>query len=84
MVVGAQGCDPQKVGKCTTTFYLCLWKKFFQFTKEYCGLFSEAGVMPKRRLARFQISPEAALQPGTPLVAAHFRPGEYVDVRGRT
>lgn len=40
--------------------------------------------MPKKLLARFQISPEAALQPGTPLFATHFKVGQYVDVRGKT
>ncbi|KAL7304021.1 hypothetical protein TKK_0003491 [Trichogramma kaykai] len=54
------------------------------FTKEYCGLFEESGVMPKRLLARFHVSPEAALQPGTPLLASHFKVGQYVDIRGKT
>lgn len=54
------------------------------FTKEYCGLFNEAGVMPKLHLTRFPIHPEAAIQPGTPLYAAHFRAGDYVDVTGLT
>uniref|UniRef100_A0A1L8DRL5 Large ribosomal subunit protein uL3m n=1 Tax=Nyssomyia neivai TaxID=330878 RepID=A0A1L8DRL5_9DIPT len=53
-------------------------------TKEYCGLFKDSGVMPKSRLARFLISPEAQLQPGTPLNVSHFRVGDYVDVRGKT
>ncbi|XP_015600488.1 39S ribosomal protein L3, mitochondrial [Cephus cinctus] len=54
------------------------------FTKEYCGVFNESGVLPKRMLGRFLISPNAALQPGTPLYAAHFKPGDYVDIRGKT
>lgn len=53
-------------------------------TKEYCGLFKDSGVMPKKNLARFLISPSAALVPGTPLNATHFRVGDYVDVRGKT
>lgn len=53
-------------------------------TKEYYGIFTEAGVMPKRILRRFMITPEAALQPGTPLFAAHFKPGEVVDIYGKT
>lgn len=53
-------------------------------TKEYCGLFSNSGVMPKRILGRFIISPEAALLPGTPISVNHFRVGDYVDVRGKT
>lgn len=53
-------------------------------TKEYCGLFTNSGVMPKRILGRFIISPEAAVQPGTPISVNHFRVGDYVDVRGKT
>jgi large subunit ribosomal protein L3 len=40
--------------------------------------------MPTKILGRFLISPEAAMQPGTPLHASHFRVGDYVDVRGKT
>ncbi|KAG8223178.1 hypothetical protein J437_LFUL000344 [Ladona fulva] len=54
------------------------------FTKEYCGLFTDSGIMPKRLLTRFYVSPEAAIQPGTPLFATHFKPGQYVDVNGKT
>lgn len=53
-------------------------------TKEYAGLFTNSGVMPKAVLHRFLISPEAALVPGTPLTASHFRVGDFVDVRGLT
>lgn len=34
------------------------------FTKEYCGLFKDSGVMPKRHLGRFLITPSAKLLPG--------------------
>ncbi|XP_049814577.1 39S ribosomal protein L3, mitochondrial [Schistocerca nitens] len=54
------------------------------FTKEYCGLFKDSGVMPKKTLGRFMVSPEAVIQPGTPLYASHFRVGDVVDVRGKT
>ncbi|XP_050464579.1 39S ribosomal protein L3, mitochondrial [Cataglyphis hispanica] len=53
-------------------------------TKEYYGIFNASGVMPKRILKRFMISPEAALQPGTPLTVAHFKPGEVIDIRAKT
>lgn len=53
-------------------------------TKEYCGLFSDSGIMPKKKLARFMISPSAALQPGTPINVTHFRVGDFIDVRGKT
>lgn len=55
-----------------------------KFTKEYCGLFKNSGVPPKKRLSRFLISPDAALPPGTPLYATHYRPREFLDVRGST
>lgn len=54
------------------------------FTKEYCGIFKNSGVIPKKFLARFFVSPDAALPPGTLLSALHFRVGNYVDVRGLT
>ncbi|XP_068152961.1 large ribosomal subunit protein uL3m [Drosophila tropicalis] len=53
-------------------------------TKEYCGIFRDSGVMPKKNVARFIVSPQAALAPGTPLNVGHFRVGEFVDVRGKT
>lgn len=55
-----------------------------KLTKEYCGLFKDSGVMPKKILSRFLISPTAALMPGTPLNVDHFRVGDFVDVRGKT
>lgn len=55
-----------------------------KFTKMYCNLFAEAGVMPKKRLARFIVTPDAALPPGTPLSAGHFVVGQAVDVYGKT
>lgn len=53
-------------------------------TKEYCGLFKDSGLLPKKHLARFLISPTAAIPVGTPLTVSHFRVGDYVDVRGKT
>ncbi|KAK2180362.1 hypothetical protein NP493_446g01040 [Ridgeia piscesae] len=54
------------------------------FTKEYNNLFTEAGVPPKRKLTRFIVTPNAAVQPGTPLFATHFKVGDYVDVQAKT
>lgn len=54
------------------------------YTKEYCGLYKNSGVPPKKVLFRFIITPDAALLPGTPLTALHYRPGEFVDLRGNT
>lgn len=53
-------------------------------TKEYCGIFKDSGVIPKKILARFFISPDAALPPGFLLNCMHFTVGNYVDVRGKT
>lgn len=53
-------------------------------TKEYCGLFNSVGMLPKRHLCRFMVSPHASLPTGTPLFATHFRVGDYVDVRAKT
>ncbi|GAB1598192.1 39S ribosomal protein L3, mitochondrial-like [Argonauta hians] len=55
-----------------------------QFTAEYNNLFSKTGLPPKRKLARFIVTPNAAIQPGTPLSSSHFRVGDYVDVQART
>lgn len=53
-------------------------------TKEYCGIFKESGVMPKKLLSRFLVSSAGYIPPGTPINASHFRVGDYVDVRGKT
>jgi large subunit ribosomal protein L3 len=53
-------------------------------TANYIGLFKDSGVMPKRNLSRFLVSPQAALLPGTQLNATHFKVGDHVDVRGKT
>lgn len=55
-----------------------------EFTKEYSSLFAEAGVLPKKRLTKFRVTPDAVLAPGTPLYASHYRPGDYVDVAAKT
>lgn len=54
------------------------------FTKEYCGLFKQSGVLPTKWLARFFVSPDAVLPLGTTISVRHFQVGNYVDVRGKT
>lgn len=44
---------------------------------QYC---LDAGLTPKAHLARFPITENARLQPGTPLHVQHFHVGQYVDV----
>ena len=54
-----------------------------KYTKDYCGLFTDSGVMPKKILARFPVTSNAIIQPGTPLNAGHFQPGQFVDAIAR-
>lgn len=56
----------------------------FHFTKEYCGLFKDSGVTPKRHLGRFFVSPEARLTAGNTLDVTHFRVGDFVDASAFT
>src|SRR5688500_10364753 len=46
------------------------------------GHFARANVEPKRRLAEFRVSPENLIDIGAEITAAHFLPGQYVDVTG--
>lgn len=46
------------------------------------GHFAKAKVEPKRKLAEFRVSEDALLDVGAELSAAHFVPGQYVDVVG--
>lgn len=55
-----------------------------QFTPEYNALFEKTGLPPKKKLGRFYVTPNAAIQPGTPLTCMHFRVGDYVDVQAKT
>lgn len=55
-----------------------------RFSPEYSGLFTKAGILPKRKLTRFFVTHNAAIKPGTELTANHFRVGDKVIVEGRT
>ena len=46
------------------------------------GHFAKAKVEPKAKLAEFRVSPDAMLEPGATLSAAHFVVGQKVDVCG--
>jgi large subunit ribosomal protein L3 len=46
------------------------------------GHFAAAQVEPKRKLAEFRVSPENLVEVGAEITAAHFVPGQYVDVTG--
>jgi large subunit ribosomal protein L3 len=46
------------------------------------GHFAKAKVEPKARLAEFRVSEDALVPVGAEITAAHFLPGQYVDVTG--
>ncbi|PPQ76217.1 hypothetical protein CVT24_008949 [Panaeolus cyanescens] len=49
-------------------------------TKQMLGHFRKANVTPKRIVKEFPVTPDALVPVGTTLSAAHFVPGQYVDV----
>jgi large subunit ribosomal protein L3 len=51
-------------------------------TKPQRGHFAAAKVEPKAKLAEFRVSEDALVTVGTEITAAHFVPGQYVDVTG--
>ena len=48
--------------------------------KPVLGQFEKAGVPPKRKLMEFRVTEDALLPVGLELSAAHFVPGQLVDV----
>ena len=51
-------------------------------TKPQRGHFAKAKVEPKARVAEFRVSEDALVDIGAEITAAHFLPGQYVDVTG--
>jgi large subunit ribosomal protein L3 len=51
-------------------------------TKPQRGHFAKAKVEPKAKLAEFRVSEDALVAVGAEITAAHFVPGQYVDVTG--
>jgi large subunit ribosomal protein L3 len=51
-------------------------------TKPQRGHFAAAKVEPKAKLAEFRVSEDALVPVGAEITAAHFVPGQYVDVTG--
>jgi large subunit ribosomal protein L3 len=51
-------------------------------TKPQRGHFAVAKVEPKAKLAEFRVSEDALVAVGSEITAAHFVPGQYVDVTG--
>jgi len=56
--------------------------KVKNLSKPMRGHFAKAKVEPKRKLVEFRVSAEALLPLGAELTAAHFLPGQLVDVTG--
>jgi large subunit ribosomal protein L3 len=51
-------------------------------SKPQRGHFAKAKVEPKAKLAEFRVSDDALVDVGAEITAAHFVPGQYVDVTG--
>jgi large subunit ribosomal protein L3 len=51
-------------------------------SKPQRGHFAKAKVEPKAKLAEFRVSEDALVDVGAEITAAHFVPGQYVDVTG--
>jgi large subunit ribosomal protein L3 len=51
-------------------------------TQPQRGHFAKAKVEPKQKLAEFRVSEDALVPVGAEITAAHFLPGQYVDVTG--
>ncbi|KAJ1987125.1 hypothetical protein GGI25_006025 [Coemansia spiralis] len=58
----------------------CGERKEKNVTKPLLGHYKAQGVEPKAKLFEFPITPDAALPVGTEITAAHFVPGQLVDV----
>ncbi|XP_023683364.1 large ribosomal subunit protein uL3m [Paramormyrops kingsleyae] len=56
----------------------------FYRTEKQMAMFRSVGLPPKQKLTVFSVTDNAIVKPGTPLCAAHFRPGQYVDVTAKT
>jgi large subunit ribosomal protein L3 len=53
-------------------------------SKPMRGHFAVAKVEPKRKLAEFRVTEENLIPVGAEIIAAHYMPGQYVDVTGTT
>jgi large subunit ribosomal protein L3 len=58
------------------------YAKVKNVSKPQRGHFAQAKVEPKARLAEFRVSEDAVLEVGAEITAAHFLPGQRVDVVG--
>ena len=51
-------------------------------TQPMRGHFAKANVEPKRKIVEFRVTPENLIGVGEEIIAAHYFPGQYVDVSG--
>ena len=51
-------------------------------SKPMRGHFAAAKVEPKRKVVEFRVSPDNMIDVGEEIIAAHYLPGQYVDVTG--
>ncbi len=58
--------------------------KLNRVTKPVRGHYAKAKVEPKKKLNEFRVTPDAVLEVGAEISAAHFVPGQFVDVTGIT
>lgn len=62
----------------------CGSKRDKQLNGRQLGHYRHAGVDNKRKLAEFRVSADAVLPVGFELSAAHYVPGQYLDIAGMT
>lgn len=58
--------------------------KVKRVTQPLRGHYAKAKVEPKKKLVEFRVSPDAVLELGAEITAAHFVVGQFVDVTGTT
>jgi large subunit ribosomal protein L3 len=58
--------------------------KVKRVTQPMRGHYAKAKVEPKKKLVEFRVSPDAVLELGAEITAAHFVVGQFVDVTGTT
>nr|XP_008110976.1 PREDICTED: 39S ribosomal protein L3, mitochondrial [Anolis carolinensis] len=56
----------------------------FQKSVSILEMYRAVGLPVKQKISTFRVTENAIIKPGTPLYAAHFRPGQYVDVTAKT
>lgn len=89
-VVQIQGCEICEVKKRLTGRRLDIPQVYLQIGAGDVNLrqvrktklchFRKLGVKPKKKVYDFKITPDAILPTGTPIVARHFVPGQFLDI----